>query len=108
MTYSRALPEAMGYTAISDSPAGYGVFRTLVRPNTNDAGMWKVWNPRDDSAQCFDVLCWLMGDQRVVNVDWSGVDVYDAWYASHDATPASLRAAIVEAAERVADAKGDK
>lgn len=109
-TYSPALPAAMGYTVKMDEPAGYGVVRMLAVKD----GTTQVWNPRDDSAQCFEVLCWLLetdhqGKQicvprnsvRCWTYDEDGEDIL-CWNTWHKNTPASLRAAIVEAAERVA------
>ena len=101
MTYSRALPDAMGYTVTMDDSAGYGVTRMIV--SGGDRPLYKaVWNPRDDSAQCFEVLCWLLGQHAIIQ----NRRVMSLADFQHTNTPASLRAAIVEAAERVADAKG--
>lgn len=124
MTYSRALPDAMGYTVTMDDSAGYGVTRMIV--SGGDRPLYKaVWNPRDDSAQCFEVLCWLMKQKCFRSIGCKNVNTMERQMTQidadgrhalrpsihaipHDNTPASLRAAIVEAAERVADAKGDK
>ena len=107
-TYSRALPEAMGYTVTLDEFAGEKMFvRRDDRPHMRD-----IWNPKDDAGQNDEVQCWLLWQKRT-HIDHNGVTV---WHSNdilicdidHTNTPASLRAAIVEAAERVADAKGDK
>ncbi len=108
-TYSRALPEAMGYTVTMDDSAGYGVTRMIVAGG--DRPLYKaVWNPRDDSAQCFEVLAWLDRVHRIAPIRGEFRVYHDdtgrGYFQPHTGTPASLRAAIVEAAERVADAKG--
>lgn len=117
--YSRALPEAMGYTVTMDDSAGYGVTRMLVS-RADKPYVEPTWNPRQNSAQCFEVLCWLMGrvcidthspkcqphyvgaipaEGRTSMFDVSGWPDYEPVEITDER---SLRAAIVEAAERVA------
>ena len=102
-----ALAHALGYTPTLDMPAGYGVERVILdRPCAGSL----VFDPVQNDAQAMEVLCWLLANGGRKSIDVSAyVDAFRifAWDGrgvrnyQHDNTPASLRAAIVQAAGRV-------
>ena len=111
MTTLIPLATAIGYTATLDTPTG-GVQRVILdRPCAGSL----VFNPVDDDGQAMVVLCWLLAKDRLRNSDCAHMvtrndvgeynvdadDFFAICRQPHSCTPASLRAAIVQAAGRV-------
>jgi hypothetical protein len=90
------LAAALGYTATLDTQAGYAVTRVILdRPCAGSL----VFNPVEHDGQAMVVLCYMIKHQQaVITRYWVS---RPGEIVPHDGTPASLRAAIVEAAGRV-------
>ena len=108
------LATALGYTPTLDTPAGYGVQRVILdRPCAGST----VFDPAENDGQAMEVLCWLLvnapqdRDEFACLTRWQfevhAADTYEDGVSHqvaampHGNTPASLRAAIVQAAGRV-------
>lgn len=62
------------------------------------------FDPANNSEQFVEVMAWLLGQDSMNQVDWYGVDYLADGFRCipHNGTPAGIRAAVVEAAVRVA------
>lgn len=62
-----------------------------------------AFDPANNSEQAMEVLCWLMAQPSFDRLTENMIETWDAHInrTRHDNTPASLRAAIVQAACRV-------